>query len=135
MASQYGILTVANLSEIVGSDLTALTNHDGSTRVYSDAIIERQISMAERLVFGHMHKTYTSSNIPDEVQWAVEQMARIYMVNLLVRDGYASEGQGHTDEIIYFKNHIFPLVEDKKMAANLIDFYPVEDYFQDYLNY
>ena len=84
IASTYGILSVADLEALMGGrDLEAEDDR------YTAAVVEPGvISRAEVKVFGIIQQTWTSSNITDNVQSAVEDWAVHYCELMLIRDGH-----------------------------------------------
>ena len=84
IASTYGILSVAALEALMGG--RDLETEDAR---YTDAVVEPAvISRAEVKVFGIIQQTWTSSNITDNVQSAIEDWAVHYCELMLIRDGH-----------------------------------------------
>jgi len=124
MASKFGILTATELANIVNFNLSV--TDESSVRIYSDAYIEAQISQAEYIVFGFVHQTYTTVTIPNDVMFGVREMAKIYMQNILIRDGFL-DGQ-IIDEIAYFNDAVKQLLRVAEadgfyIEAALVDHY------------
>ena len=80
MASDYGIITVANLESYMAIDFG---NTDAK---YTDAVVEARISQAERFVAVKLRTTSLTTS--DGVKSAVYILSERLMRNLLVEDGY-----------------------------------------------
>jgi len=127
MASQFGILTVTQLNNLVNFDLTI--TDESSNRIYSDDFIEAQISQAEYLVFGYVKQEYTSSTIPNDVLYVVREMAKRYMINQLIRDGLLNEPI--LDEQEYFKEQFKTLLGPEYMEGLYVSAELIDDYEYD----
>lgn len=127
MASVYGIMTEAELDNLIDYDLTSFKDNAGTTRVYPTAGIEAKISHAERFVFGFIHQTYLLADIPINVIWAIHEMARIYMVNQLIKDNYITNFSPY-DEMVYFQTNVQPLIENEATEGAMGEVIGVDDY-------
>ncbi len=127
MASIYGIMTEAELDNLIDYDLTSFKDNAGTVRIYPTAFIEAKISHAERYVFGFIHTTYTSVTVPVNVKWAIDEMARIYMVNQLIKDNYITNFSPY-DEMGYFQTNIKPMIANEAQEGSLSSIIGVDDY-------
>lgn len=127
MASVYGIMTEAELDNLIDYDLTSFTDNAGTTRLYLTAFIEAKISHAERFVFGFIHQTYLLAVVPINVKWAIDEMARIYMTNQLIKDEYIKNFPPY-DEMVYFQTNVQPLIENEANEGNIASVDTVDDY-------
>ncbi|MHA1277094.1 MAG: hypothetical protein ACTSQ8_07905 [Candidatus Helarchaeota archaeon] len=126
MASKYSILSVSDISDLVGVDLTGFKDVAGTTRAYSDDQIEAIITHAEEMVFGHVHQTYTSSTIPDDVLSGVKIMAKLMINNMLVADG-VKHGE-IVDELGYFNDLVLPMLLGESQEGSLVEVMSIWDY-------
>lgn len=127
MASTYGILTISTLNNIITYDLTSYTDNAGTTRLYSDESIEAKITLAEEIVFGAIHRTYTLTDIPVNVFWGIKEMSRIYMTNQLIFDGYI-KGITPFNEMLYFASTVEPRIQNEEKQGAIADAEGVDDY-------
>ena len=127
MASVYGIMTEAELDNLIDYDLTGFKNNAATTRIYPTAFIEAKISHAERFIFGFIHRTYTSATVPVNVKWAIDEMARVYMVNQLIKDTYITTFTAY-NEMEWFKQTVQPLIENEEQASAVASAMGVDDY-------
>ena len=124
MASKYGIMTVTTLNNEVSYDITSAT--EGSVREYSDAFIEAIITWAEQLIFGLIKTTYTTLTIPDDIEVAIKTMARIRMMNQLIRDNKI-EGD-IIDELEYFNTQIKDSIATEQAEGVYFQAQTIQDY-------
>ena len=85
MVSEYEYITVADLEAYSAIDYSA------KAAVFTNAVIEAQISYAERLANFEKKQSYTSA--PDEVVAATLEMAKTAMNNLIIEFGWGAEGE------------------------------------------
>jgi len=128
MASLYGILTVEQLDSIVNFDLT-ITDDGTGKRVYTDDYIEAQITQAELLVFGYIHQTFTTETITDAALFAIRELAKLYMKNQLIRDGYLNEPI--YNEVEYFNTIIKDMLQVDERDGFYIEAELIDDYEYD----
>jgi len=127
MASKYGIMTEAELDNLIDYDLTSFKDNAGTTRIYPTAFIEAKISHSERFIFGYIHKTYTLTLVPINVKWAIDEMARIYMVNQLIKDNYITNFTAY-NEMDYFKANVQFMIDNEEQNGAVADAIGVDDY-------
>lgn len=127
MASEYGILTIADLKKLVGYDITAYTDNAGTTQLYTDDEIEALITYAEEYIFAYIHTTYTSSTIPVNVKWAIKSMAKIFMLNRLIADEYI-KGKREYNEEVWFEKVVQPRLENEEQNAAMVEVVGIDDY-------
>ncbi len=83
MASTYGYITVANLEVYTG------INYEATFATYTDAYVEAQISIAERVVRGMCVDPPATAT--DPIYAATMILSERFMRNVMVIDGYAEE--------------------------------------------
>ena len=127
MASKYGIITIADLEGITGTDYSTLVDEDDA-RLYNDTVIEAQITASEELVSAIARKeTYDSVNASDIIIWSVKTLSKIYMDNMLIADGII-QGE-RIDPIFYYISIIKPMIESNETSKNNIKSYKgIDDY-------
>jgi hypothetical protein len=86
MASQYGIITLANLEAYAGIDYSAI-----NATKYADASVEAKITLAERMVVSKTRVAWSSSTATAGVIFVVTDLSMRLMHNLLKIDGYRRE--------------------------------------------
>lgn len=84
MASTYGYITVAILEAFARKDYSAIS------ALYTDAIIEAQISAAEEAVNSICGQSFTGT-IADGVKVATKLIAKQFMLNVLYEDGWLTD--------------------------------------------
>jgi len=85
MASLYGYITVANLEAYTG------INYEATKATYTDAFVEAQISLAERVVNA---MCIEAPGATDGGVSATLILSERFMRNVMVIDGYAEEEKG-----------------------------------------
>jgi len=80
--STYGYITVANLEAYTGID------YETTSATYTDAFVNAQISMAERLV---IQMCIVAPGTTDGSYFATMVLSERLMRNIMVGDGYAAE--------------------------------------------
>ena len=83
MVSTYGYITLAALEIYTG------INYETTNAKYTDAFVEAQISIAERVVRSIAIDPPTTAT--DEVYAATMILSERFMRNVMVTDGYATE--------------------------------------------
>ena len=129
MASVYGIMTEEELDNLIDYDLTTFKDNAGTVRIYPTKFIDAKISHSERFVFGYIHTTYTLALVPINVKWAIDEMARVYMVNQLIKDEYITNFTPY-NEMEYFKSAVQPMIENEEKAQAVDSAIGVDDYFR-----
>ena len=116
MASLYGYITVANLEASTG------INYETTDAGYTDAYVEAQISIAERIVNSLCVSTPTSTT--DGVYTATIILSERLMRNIMIMDNHA---EPMSQEIKSFFDQILTLLLSDKyspvdsIAMNAID--------------
>ena len=86
MVSEYEYITVAELEAYSGMDYSAIDS------LFTNTVIEAQISNAERIVNGIKRSSYTGT-IPDDVEAATYILSQRLMNNMIIEYGYGFEGE------------------------------------------
>ena len=85
MVSTYGYITVAQLEAYTGIDYAT------TSAVYTDAFVEANISIAERVVRSIAHNPPATAT--DEIFAATMILSERFMRNVMITDGFAAEMQ------------------------------------------
>ena len=85
MVSIYQYITVAELEAYTGMDYSAID------ALFTNTVIEAQISNAERMVNGIKRTSYTT--VPDDVEAATYILSQRLMNNMIIEYGYGFEGE------------------------------------------
>jgi hypothetical protein len=101
--SRFDILNIEDMEDIIARVVDDTDSQD--VPVYEDAMILRQITRAETMVFASIHNTYTSSTITIEALQGIEEMAKIFMENILIRDGWITDKE-YVNEREYFEAYV-----------------------------
>lgn len=86
MVSVYEYITVADLESFTAND------YDAVDAAFINAVVDANISMAERWVNSYCKTTFTGT-IPDEVVYATTLLADFYMKRLLWHHGHRAENE------------------------------------------
>ena len=86
MTSTYGYITVADLEAYASTDYSAVDAD------YTDAIIEAQITQAERIINVNTGTTFTGT-IPDAIVMATLDVAMRLMYNRMIFDEYIENAE------------------------------------------
>lgn len=129
MTSEYNIITIAELVKEVKLPFNTYVD-SSNNRQFSDVDIEAGITQQERLVLGWLDNTgLTSTTAPALVKYAITLLAGINMKNDLLAQGYLDSNQyTYLDPIIYFKDIVQPILQDRKMAEGIKDVQGVDNY-------
>lgn len=103
MASDYGIITIADLEAFATRDYSSYTDSEGNS-LYSDTNIEAWISQAETLVNKVCQQTFDSTAGKD-IKNCVKYVARQFANIQLVEDGILSAERAQIldrDELIKY---------------------------------
>ena len=112
MVSTYGYITVAQLEAYTG------INYETTSAVYTDAFVEANISIAERVV--RSIAVDPPATATDEIFAATMILSERFMRNVMVTDGYAVE---MSQDIKNFMDVLIDTILAKQKG--MVDSFPV----------
>ena len=95
MVSDKELIAVADLEKFAIIDYSAINAS------LTDAVVESKISDAEIFVCGVVGRNYTSTDVPDEIKFAVKTVSKKMMENYLIDMGFdVDERMTYSDQYI-----------------------------------
>lgn len=127
MASLYGIIKIQDVEQIMNENLSEYKDSDDNL-IFDDKNIEGIITLQEQLI-NATTKTTWNCDAPDNIKYAVKVMSKIALENILIKEGIGRyRNMELTDEILYFKEIVYPAIADEQRENEIKYITDVDDY-------